>query len=83
VSTLEHTLTREERNMAEDGEHERLRNLRMYFQYANEAEFVGAAEQITGRSVRAFVSGIDTKHDVATELFYFHPRGSEAREPVR
>jgi uncharacterized protein YbcI len=74
VSTLEDTLTRPERKMAEAGEHERLRNLRMYFQYEHEADFVGAVERITGRTVRGFVSGMDTRADIATELFYLKPR---------
>jgi uncharacterized protein YbcI len=74
VSTLECSLTKIERLMADAGEHERLRDLRMHFQYLNEAEFVNTVEQITGRTVRAFVSGMDTKRDVATELFYLEPR---------
>jgi len=74
VCTLECSLTRIERHMADAGEHERLRDLRMHFQYLNEAEFVTTFEQITGRKVRAFVSGMDTKRDVATELFYLEPR---------
>jgi hypothetical protein len=60
--------------MAAAGEHERLRDLRMHFQYLNETEFVRTVEQITGRKVRAFVSGIDTKRDVSAELFYLEPR---------
>ena len=32
-----------------------------------------AVEAITGRVVRAVVSGIDTKHDVASEVFYLEP----------
>ncbi|MDQ3895052.1 MAG: DUF2294 domain-containing protein [Actinomycetota bacterium] len=73
LSTLEHSLTRPEQRMADAGEHERLRNLRIYFQYEHEAEFVGEVERITGRTVRGFVSGIDTKQDIATELFYLEP----------
>ena len=73
VATLENSLTRPERRMAAAGDHGRLRDLRMYFQYENEAEFVGAVERITGRKVRAFVSGVDTKQDVATEAFYLDP----------
>jgi uncharacterized protein YbcI len=70
VTTLENSLTRIERTMADAGEHERLRDLRMHFQYLGEDDFVGAVEQITGRKVRAFVSGMDTRRDVASELFY-------------
>jgi uncharacterized protein YbcI len=73
VATLENSLTRIERTMADAGEHERLRDLRMHFQYLGEDDFIGIVEQITGRKVRAFVSGMDTKHDVASELFYFEP----------
>ena len=74
VSTLERSLTRIERHMVDAGEHERLRDLRMHFQYLNEPEFVETVEQITGRKVRAFVSGLDTKRDMAAELFYLEPR---------
>ena len=75
VSSLEDSLTRIERHMAAAGEHERLRDLRMHFQHLNEDQFVGAVEQITGRKVSAFVSGIDTRRDVSAELFYLEPRG--------
>ena len=74
VSTLERSLTRIERHMVDAGEHERLRDLRMHFQYLNESQFVKTVEQITGRTVRAFVSGVDTKRDMAAELFYLEPR---------
>ena len=73
VATLENSLTRIERTMASAGEHERLRDLRMHFQYLGEDDFVEIVERITGRKVRAFVSGIDTKRDVASELFYLEP----------
>ena len=73
VTTLENSLTRIERTMADAGEHERLRDLRMHFQYLNEEDFVGRIERITGRKVRAFVSGMDTRADVASELFYLEP----------
>jgi uncharacterized protein YbcI len=75
VSTLEHSLTRIERHMATAGEHERLRDLRMHFQHLNQEQFVETVEEITGRKVRAFVSGMDTKRDVSAELFYLEPRG--------
>ena len=75
VATLEDSLTKPERRMADAGEHGRLRDLRTYFQYQHEADFVGAVERITGRHVRAFVSGIDARKDVASELFYLEPRG--------
>jgi uncharacterized protein YbcI len=71
VSTLEDSLTPAERNLVAMGEHQRLRDVRMFFQYATEQEFRETVERITGRRVRAFVSGIDTGQDLSVELFYF------------
>jgi uncharacterized protein YbcI len=31
-------------------------------------------EQILGRKVRAFISGIDTAKDVSSEVFYLEPK---------
>ena len=74
ISTLEDSLTPAERNMADMGEHQRLRDVRMFFQHASEKEFTETVERITGRKVRAFVSGIDTARDVSSEVFYLEPR---------
>ena len=74
ITSLENSLTPAERRLAELGEHQRLRDTRMFFQYASAEEFVGAVERITGRKVRAFVSGIDTEQDVSSEVFYLEPR---------
>lgn len=38
-----------------------------------DAEFIGTVEEITGRRVQGFVSGIDTGHDVSSEVVYFEP----------
>jgi uncharacterized protein YbcI len=70
VTTIENSLTPAERNMVALGEHQRLRDTRMFFQHATEREFTKTVEQITGRRVRAFVSGIDTQQDVSAEVFY-------------
>ena len=74
ISTLEDSMTPAERNMAALGDHQRLRDIRMFFQHASEREFVEAVEGITGRKVRAFVSGIDTHQDVSSEVFYLEPQ---------
>ena len=75
---LEDTLTPAERNLVRMGEHERLRETRMYFQYATVREFCEPIERITGRKVRAFISGIDTEADgLAVETFVLHPPGSD------
>jgi uncharacterized protein YbcI len=54
-------------------EHQRVREIRMFFQYASEKDFTGTVEEITGRKVWAFVSGMDTHRDVASEIFYLEP----------
>jgi uncharacterized protein YbcI len=73
---LEDTLTPAERNLVRMGEHERLRELRMFFQYANVREFCEPVERLTGRKVRAFISGVDGEVDgISTELFVLHPDG--------
>ncbi len=74
---LENTLTPAERNLRNLGEHKHLRDLRLLFQYAEANLFCEPVERLTGRKVRAFISGIDTEADVATETFVLHPSGYE------
>ena len=64
-------------------EHQRLRDMRMLFQYSAEAEFRQAVEVITGREVIAFISGIDTRTDIASELFRSSPSPIRRRGRVR
>ena len=71
LCTLEDSLTPAERKMASLGEHQRLRETRMFFQHVCEDDFRESVERITGRRVRAFVSGIDAETDVSSEVFYF------------
>jgi uncharacterized protein YbcI len=78
ISTLENSLTPAERNMVALGEHQRLRDVRLFFQHATEQQFRDIIEGITGRTVRAFVSGMDTHQDVATEVFYLEPDGARS-----
>jgi uncharacterized protein YbcI len=73
IATLEDTLTPAERTMADLGEHQRLRDVRLLFQYAREQDFRDTIERLTGRRVRAFISGMDTREDVAAEIFYLEP----------
>jgi uncharacterized protein YbcI len=73
VATIQNSLTPAERNMIGLGEHHRVREIRMFFQHASNAEFTGTVEEITGRKVWAFVSGVDTDQDVASEVFYLEP----------
>jgi uncharacterized protein YbcI len=76
VTVLEDTLTPAERNLVRLEEHQRLRDLRTFFQYASVPEFCEPVERLTGRKVRAFHSSIDTKADgMAIEIFVLHPEG--------
>ena len=76
LCTLENSFTPAEASLVRMGEHQRLRDTRMFFQYASEKGFRDAVEQITGRKVRAFVSGVDVEQDVSSELFYLEPTGA-------
>jgi len=76
VVVLEDTLTPAERNLVKLGEHQRLRDTRMCFQYATVKEFCEPVERITGRKVRSFLSALDTAVDgLAVETFVLHPPG--------
>ena len=76
VVLLEDTLTPAEQNLVRMGEHQRLRDTRMFFQYASLREFCEPVEQITGRKVRSFISGLDSQVDgLSTEIFILHPAG--------
>jgi uncharacterized protein YbcI len=75
ICTLENSFTPVERRLAEMGEHQRLRDTRLYFQHATETEFCETVERVVGRSVRAFISGMDVGKDVAAEIFYLQSQG--------
>jgi hypothetical protein len=66
------------------GEHERLRETRMFFQYASVREFCEPVERLTKRTVRAFISGIDTEvSGLSVETFVLHPAGSTAPSRIQ
>jgi uncharacterized protein YbcI len=82
--TLENTLTHAERNLAALGEHQRVRETRMFFQYATVREFCEPVERIVGRKVRGFISGMDTEvSGLSIESFVFYPVGQEQDGPSR
>ena len=76
VVILEASLTVAERNLVAMGEHQRLREARLFFQYALEDQLRAIVEEALGRRTLAFVSGIDTTRDVAVELFTLEPEGT-------
>jgi uncharacterized protein YbcI len=76
ICVLEQALLPAERKLVSMGEHQRVREGRVAFQAATETEFVDAVEQIMGRKVRAFASGIDVEQDVIFENFLFEREAS-------
>jgi uncharacterized protein YbcI len=85
ICTLEHSLTPVEERLVQLGEHQRLRDVRLFFQHATEAQFREVIERLLEREVRAFVSGMDVEADVSDEIFHLVPvelDGSRAAEPV-
>jgi uncharacterized protein YbcI len=75
ICTLENSLTPAERRLAELGEHQRLRETRLYFQHVTKEQFCAVIERHLDRRVRAFISGLDTERDVSSEIFYLWPAG--------
>jgi uncharacterized protein YbcI len=73
LCTLEDSFTPAERRLAEMGEHQRLRDTRLYFQHATKDEFIGTVERLLNRKVRAFNSSVDTHQDVSVEVFHLEP----------
>jgi uncharacterized protein YbcI len=73
ICTLEDSFTPAEKRLAEMGEHQRLRDTRLYFQHATKGDFIGIIERIMNRKVRAFNSSIDTHNDVSVEVFHLEP----------
>src|SRR3954454_3503526 len=73
ICTLKDSLTPAERNLVKMGEYQRLRDVRLFFQHATEDQFRASVEDITGRKVVAFISGMDVAEDVAAEVFYLEP----------
>ncbi|HTP19348.1 MAG TPA: Na-translocating system protein MpsC family protein [Solirubrobacteraceae bacterium] len=81
VVILEASLTVAERNMVAMGEHQRLREARLFFQHALEDQFRAIVEESLGRRTLAFVSGIDTSRDVAIEVFTLEPQAEDGAGP--
>ena len=74
LTVLGNSLTPVERTMLQMGEEQRLRDIRTMFQHATESQFRAAVEEITGRRVIGFMSGIDVRNDLASEVFTLEPR---------
>jgi uncharacterized protein YbcI len=81
ICTLECSFTPAEKSLAALGEHQRLRDTRLFFQAATEDKFRGVVERILGRRVRGFISGTDTEMDISAEIFYLEPQEAGGGDP--
>jgi uncharacterized protein YbcI len=79
IVVLEESFTPAERNLAALGEHQRLRDVRLFFQHATEGAMRATVEEIVGRPVRSFISGLDTMTDTSVEVFIFEPEPVELK----
>lgn len=85
---LEDTLTSGERSLVRDGHGDLVIEMRRTFQRTMSATLIDGIEQITGRTIRAFLSDNHIDPDVAVETFLLEPRthtepSSTAAAPTR
>jgi uncharacterized protein YbcI len=73
VCLLEDGATRAEANLVAAGKAELVRLARDELQRAMEPQLVAAVEQLTGRNVRMFLSGISTLAESSVEVFVLEP----------
>ncbi len=69
VTIMYDVMTRAEKTLAEHDNDDAVTHMRHLFQKTMETEFTNAVERLTGRKVIAFISGNNTKPDIASELF--------------
>jgi uncharacterized protein YbcI len=70
---LQDTLTTGEKTLAESGQAEFVLDLRQKFQQSMREDCVIRIEELTGRSVRAFMSANSLEPDIAAEMFVLEP----------
>jgi uncharacterized protein YbcI len=75
VVFLEDIYTTSERTLIDAGHFDQVRQTRATFQQAMRAKFSQAVEQITGRTVIAFMSEVHADPDIAAEMFVLAPDG--------
>jgi uncharacterized protein YbcI len=80
VTVLEDALLPAEQALVKMGEQQRVRESRMFFQVATRAKWVGAVEEITGRSVYAFSSTTDPDRGMVMEVFVLERASGEGEQ---
>ncbi len=66
---LQDTLTKGERSLVRDGREELVLSTRLAYQMTMRNDLIAGLEQLTGRSVRAFMSANHMNPDIAVEIF--------------
>jgi uncharacterized protein YbcI len=74
ITVLRDTMTTVERTLAERGEAELVRRVRLTFQEAMAASFKGIVDKALGRRVEAYHSQILIDADVGIEIFLLEPQ---------
>jgi uncharacterized protein YbcI len=80
VAFLEDIYTPLERTLIEADDWEQVKATRQSFQIAMRSEFSKAVEEITGRTVIAFMSQVHLDPDLAAEVFVLSPEADDAGE---
>jgi uncharacterized protein YbcI len=78
VVLLEDTLTKGERRLVTKGRDHRVIDIRREFQDAMREDAIASVEEITGRTVAAFMSANHIDPDLAAEVFILQPDGHPA-----
>jgi uncharacterized protein YbcI len=69
ITVMYEVMTQAEKVLAEGANEDAVTRMRHLFQKTMEADFTDAVERLTGHKVIAFISGNNTKPDIATEVF--------------
>ena len=81
VVLMEDTLTKAERSLVADGKADEVLRTRRSFQSTMEPDIVAAVEELTGRSVVAFMSDNHIEPDLACEILVLEPAGEDTLDP--
>jgi uncharacterized protein YbcI len=77
VVELDDVLTRAEYTLLAAGREDQIRETRQIFEQASRDAFVQAVEDVTGRNVRAFLSQVHFRPDLAVAVFLLEPQEDE------
>lgn len=69
VTLMHDVLTRAEKTLVENDHTDAVSQMRHRFQETMAADFQAAVERLTGRKVKAFISGNNLAPDIAAEVF--------------